>query len=54
MNSLSFLAQEAPGFALRGSQVKVIREPAAFYQVKNLERTKFISPQKCFLFPGAP
>ncbi len=34
MNSLSFLAQEAPGFALRGSQVRVIREPSAFYQVR--------------------
>ena len=29
--ALSFLAQEAPGFALRGAQVKVITEPTAFY-----------------------
>jgi CDP-diacylglycerol--glycerol-3-phosphate 3-phosphatidyltransferase len=29
--ALSFLVQEAPGFALRGSQVKVITDPSAFY-----------------------
>ncbi len=35
LNTLSFLATEAPGFALRGSQVRVITEPAAFYQVRS-------------------
>ena len=31
MNTLSFLAQEAPGFAVRGSQVRIITEPSIFY-----------------------
>ena len=31
MNTLAFLCQEAPGFALRGHQVKIIREPSHFY-----------------------
>eukprot|EP00095_Tigriopus_kingsejongensis_P005869 maker-scaffold38_size502422-snap-gene-2.20 protein:Tk05869 transcript:maker-scaffold38_size502422-snap-gene-2.20-mRNA-1 annotation:"GI22216" len=29
--SLGFLASEAPGFALRGSQIKIITEPSAFF-----------------------
>lgn len=31
MNTFGFLASEAPGFALRGSQIKILTEPAAFY-----------------------
>eukprot|EP00094_Tigriopus_californicus_P004608 TCALIF_04438-PA protein Name:"Similar to TBCE Tubulin-specific chaperone E (Pongo abelii)" AED:0.07 eAED:0.07 QI:119/0.4/0.16/1/0.6/0.66/6/0/917 len=31
MNTFGFLVSEAPGFALRGSQIKVLTEPAAFY-----------------------
>ena len=50
MNALAFLTQEAPGFALRGSQIKVITEPSKFYKVRSnpvitnhLEEAKNIS-----------
>ena len=31
MDSLSFLAKDAPGFAVRGSQVKILTQPSQFY-----------------------
>ena len=32
MDSLSFLAKDAPGFAVRGSQVKILTHPSQFYE----------------------
>jgi hypothetical protein len=31
MDSLGFLAKDAPGFAVRGSQVKILTQPSQFY-----------------------
>lgn len=32
-NRFSWLAEELPGFGVKGSQVKVLVQPADFYQV---------------------